>query len=801
MFLLVLRLLAVYFATAAAALFLARRFVTPIRARVCLFLAFGPFLLVGKALLTAGVHAPIDIAYQGPPLSALAARMGTETTKTPILSDVVFQEIPWRKAVREAVKNGRLPLWNRFVLAGEPLLAVQQPAVFHPGTWIGFLLPLAQAWTFEMALRYFLALLCAYLFLREVGCREGPALFGAVAWAFCDYLVFFLGYPLTPAAAPFPLLLLGLRRLVSRGDRRSVGLTVVALLLILTSGHPETLLHAVAGGGIYFLFELGYAGRGRRLRPFLLSLLAGALTLGLTAVLLLPLAEVLPYTQEQFFRKTFFAHTRKSFPAWETLRHLAHNAMPYAFGVSGKGDSLPGFAEPSSYAGAVAWPFAAMGLFSRRREKWPLIVIGVLGLAMGVRLAGIADVVSSFPLFDIGINDRMIFLASFAIVALAALGLEEALGGSGSGVLVGVAISGAVLLAGLYAWRLRANFSALNTSQSYFRYRFLLEILPVLLVAGLWIRPRRRRLAVRSAGAVLLLLIAQRGLESGGFYPTYPSRVFYPGLRLLDPISRRAPERMTALGYTFIPNIASLYEIEDVRGYEAMTFRPLFDTYALWCVHQPVWFNRVDDPTRPFLSFLNVRYVLAPPRRPPPEGWTVLYQGEEGQLFENPRVLPRAFAPRALRYEPDSGREIALLKGIHDFADEGVVGEGPPAGSSGSGMRVNGEASARIISYEPQRMTLEVDAKEAALVATSVTAWPGWKLAVDGRPARLVPYNHAFLAFRVSPGRHTAVLRYWPDSFVAGSAISAATLSIGLLLLIVPRWRTTEVPTRARSGP
>src|SRR6266496_3760724 len=186
------------------------------RARVCLFLVFGPFLLVGKALLTAGVHAPIDIAYQGPPLSALAARMGTETTKTPILSDVVFQEIPWRKAVREAIKNGTLPLWNRFVLAGEPLLAVQQPAVFHPATWIGFLLPLAQAWTFEMAFRYFLALLSAYFFLRDLRCGELATLLGSVAWAFCDYLVFYAGYPLAPAAAPFPLFLLGLRRLVSQ---------------------------------------------------------------------------------------------------------------------------------------------------------------------------------------------------------------------------------------------------------------------------------------------------------------------------------------------------------------------------------------------------------------------------------------------------------------------------------------------------------------------------------------------------------------------------------------------------------
>ena len=43
---------------------------------------------------------PIDITYQGPPLSLQATSMGTQVTRTPLLGDVVHQEIPWRSAVR-----------------------------------------------------------------------------------------------------------------------------------------------------------------------------------------------------------------------------------------------------------------------------------------------------------------------------------------------------------------------------------------------------------------------------------------------------------------------------------------------------------------------------------------------------------------------------------------------------------------------------------------------------------------------------------------------------------------------------
>jgi uncharacterized membrane protein YfhO len=96
-------------------------------------------------------------------------------------------------------------------------------------------------------------------------------------------------------------------------------------------------------------------------------------------------------------------------------------------------------------------------------------------------------------------------------------------------------------------------------------------------------------------------------------------------------------------------------------------------------------------------------------------------------------------------------------------------------------------------------MTLDITASEPALIATSVTAWPGWKLTIDGAPAPLLPYNHAFLAFRSPPGRHTAILHYWPDSFTAGLAVSGAALLSGLVLLSLRRFEPAVRP-RGESG-
>ena len=182
-------------------------------------------------------------------------------------------------------------------------------------------------------------------------CGEAPALLGAAGWAFCDYQVFFAGWQHTAASAPFPLLLLGLRRLAFDPGRRAVALTVVALLLIVTAGHPETLLFSVSAAGVFFLFELGWAGRGRRPRSLGLALLAGGITLGLSAVLLLPLIEALPHTFEHAIRSAHYAHIVRSVSLPESLRRSIPDVVPYALGVSGKGKTAIGFGEPAAYAG------------------------------------------------------------------------------------------------------------------------------------------------------------------------------------------------------------------------------------------------------------------------------------------------------------------------------------------------------------------------------------------------------------------------------------------------------------------
>lgn len=768
MALLVLRSIAVYAGTAALAEWLVHRFVVPIRLRIALVLALAPLLFTGRAVLTGGVYAGIDILYGATPFEAHRAELGVGRIQSPILNDVPSQMIPWMAATRRALAEGRFPLWNPGSVAGDPLFAMQQPAVLHPGTWIGLLLPLPQAWTFLMTLRLLLALLCAYAFLRELGCSDMPALLGAAGWAFSDFLVFFLGWPHAAAAAPLPLLLLSAHRLVREPGRRSVGILIAALLLVVVAGHPETALHVGAAAGLYFLFELAYAAPGRRLRPVQLGLAATALAAGLSAVVLLPLAEALPQTEEHLMRKAWYAHTRRSLPWNENVARLAPQIVPYAVGVSGRSGGIDGFAEPSAYAGLLLFPIALTGLFSRNRARWFFLGLGVLCLAVCVKTPA-ADLLARLPLFDITLNERMIGLVSFSICVLAALGAERL--HDGEGVFAFVAGSG-VALAGA-AWiflSLRPQMTGLGMSAVYARQRLAMQLAPLLVglaVIAALSRQRRSRIALAT---LLVLFGAQRVLEAGHLNPTVAARAFYPRFEILDRIPRGVPERMTALAFNFIPNASVFYGLEDVRGYEALTLRAFKDTYPLWSERQAAWFNRVDDPTRPFLSFLNVRWVLAPPAAPVPAGWPVVLESDGLRLMENPHALARAFVPKLFRAEPDPARRIEILKSIADFGERGVVDDG-----AATDWTPNGEARVSIGSYGAQSMDLEIEAKGETLVATSIPGWRGWRAKLDGLPTDSVSYNHAFLAFRVPAGAHRLSLRYLPDGFRYGLLVSLAS--------------------------
>jgi hypothetical protein len=799
----VIALWLIYAAAAAAAVWLASRFAGPLSLRAGVFLAAAPLLFTGAAMLRGGIYGPADLYYGHDPWRRVAAEHGVTGIANPILSDLAFANIPWRVAVREALVNGRFPFWNRFVLGGNPLLGAAQAGVFHPATWLGIFLPVALSWTFSCTFTIFLSLLCAAVFFLDFRLSTIPALVGAVAWGFSTYLLFWNGWSVGPAVASFPLLLLGLRRMASDGEN-GVGLTVAALLLSFAGGHPETFFHCVAAGAVYFVWELaGVEPRPRAphtahhtpnrfARPLRSAAVAGVLAFLFAGPQLFPLVEAIRHSAEYRARRAVVASgpSSQSVGAEEAAARLLPAVLPFAHGIYGRSpvqsERNDGSGMPLAYGGAVLFPLAALGLLRARRrgqaphpaplpggegeERGRSIFLGFLvaGLLFGASAPGLIDVVTRLPLFSLALNYRLVFLGALGLAGLAAFGTDRICRDESSRALA--IASGATLAILLAAFFLsRGIFQERGLPDSFTRSSFVWEIAPVTLLAAAAVFFSRNRRAILFS--VSLLLLAQRFGEMGGVYPTLPADVFAPPLSELAGLPADGPARVVAAGDVFHPNGAALYGLEDARGYESLVLDRFADTFPLWSKPQFASFNRVDDLASPFLSFLNVRFAIAPPDAPAPPFWQERLRGRDMAVFENPRALPRAFAPKTIRFESNPSRALAAMAIASDFTEIAWVR------AEEIGERRNGPAEISTREVGPD-LLVTVSAPARVFIATSLPDWPGWTAESGGTAIRLVTVDHAFVGFWLDLGRKTVRLRYRPASFSYGLASFAIGLAI-----------------------
>jgi Bacterial membrane protein YfhO len=773
-----------YAASASFVLWLAARLVGAIPRGAALAVALLPLVFTGKAMLLGEVYGPSDIVLAADPWRRLPMAQAIGGPRNPILSDLAFANIPWRAAVGEAIANGRAPLWNRFVLAGSPLLPAAQAGILHPSTFLSLALPLALSWTFSCTFTLFLALLCGFLFFRDLAFDVVPSLLGAVAWAFSTYVVFWVGWSVGPSTATFPLLLLGLRRLARDPGRGTVLPTPAARALSVFGGHPESAFHGAAAAGVFFVWEL-FGVRSVR-RALGAALAAAVLAVLLAGPQLFPLLQAIPHSAEYRTRREALVRgaAGQSVPLRSAVPRLLPDLLPFAHGVYGKSpvqtERADGSGMPLGYAGAILFPLAGLafrGAQPRRRERSLFLAFVVAGLVYGASLPGLIDATSMLPGFRMALNYRLVFLAGFGLAGLAALGAQRLAEPRAARSLTW-ACAGWTLAIGAAFLLSRGVFHERGLPREFVLGGLALEAVPLLILGASSLVGRIA--GVPLAACALGLLVAQRGAEMAGTYPTLPASTLAPPLPTLASIPLSSePCRVVAAGDALRPNGSAFYRLEDVRGYESLILDRFTDTYPLWSREQAASFNLVSDLSRPFLSFLNACYAVGAPEDPVPPGWREQARGPEMAVFYNPAALPRAFAPRRLRRLEDAKRRLEELAAASDFGETvWLSGRGAPD-------EPNGEAKVDVRASGPD-LVVEVRARgpAPALIATSIPDWPGWIARENGRSLLTLTVNHAFVGILLPAGDHTVRFAYRPRSWSLGLAaglvgvLAAAALAI-----------------------
>jgi hypothetical protein len=222
----------------------------------------------------------------------------------------LYQFYPWHTLVVEAIRAGHLPLWTDLLGNGAPLLANHQSAVFYPPNLIYLLMPVEQAMGYSVVLHLILAGLFAYAWGQVIGLSRFGATVTGLSFMLSGFFVARTQFiTIVNGAVWLPFLFLLAERLIQRRTWLDATWLGVALALQFLAGHAQLWFYGLWVVGAYVLAravlprrvgaENVGLGEARRQGGRVFILLAGALflSLGLSAVQLLPTAELSFHSQ------------------------------------------------------------------------------------------------------------------------------------------------------------------------------------------------------------------------------------------------------------------------------------------------------------------------------------------------------------------------------------------------------------------------------------------------------------------------------------------------------------------------
>jgi Bacterial membrane protein YfhO len=742
-----------YFISAAAILGLTHRYFIALTRGAALALLLLPLCFTGRALLTDRIYAPVEMPYIAQPFGDHAQEMGVGRPHNGGISDIAFQMIPWREATRRALASSEWPLLNPFELCGDVLAGGGQPAVFSPFTLIACILPTPFSFTYTGSIAFFIAALGAFLFARELGCSVVASMFAAAAWIFSRPVALLILWPLGFAWTLLPFVLAATHRLVHVPGRRSVAVLTVALSLEILAGHPETLLHVVALGVVYGLLELLSVRRGVW-RVTAGAAIAGALALGLTSIYLFPLFDAVPQTSAHSIRERF-AQIPLRTPQGYSREMIVNDFFPW---LRSPRAPLP----EGTTSGSIVLALAIYAIcFVRTRATLFFALLLAFGVLAGAGAWPVAHWLHALPLFGRAFNERLGVVVPLAAAILAAFAIDRF-----DRRRVAIMLGGVFLVSAVVA--------KIDPGPELDVARLVAEIIPLGLACAVLFVLRARTPVLHAA--LLALILVQRLVADGSLVPTNDPRIAYPRWALLRPMEQQGePFRVAGKGGALLPNTATMYGFEDVRGHTPIVMARLDETFSMWSGYD-AGFHSIRDLSRPFLSMMNVRFALLDVSDPIPPGWRNVTYEIYTRLIENEHVLGRAFVPRTVRIGLPRQQVLDEMAAETDFGERAwlAIDDRPHEQANGSAE----------ISTRRAGLGLEIDVTKHGdgFIVISEAAWNGWRAFLDGKRVPVLGANHAFLSVFVPDGHHKVVLRYMPRAFVLGKRITFGTLAMIALI-------------------
>jgi hypothetical protein len=779
---------------------------------------YGPSLLGWKVLL------PVDILTQTQIYIPKTAETANIFPHDVIMSDLILFSEPARKLALSELRAGRFPAWSPFEYAG----AATWRHPISPVLVLNYLFesPVALAWS-QLLLAIVTGLGAYFFFRRALEVGHWPAASVACCFPISGTFIIWQGMGTPPVITWLPWLLLAVDHAVRRPWGWGGLATAVLTWLIIISGAIDIAGEVLLASGIYAVWcYLDHYGKGAIAWRSALSLFsvssgwfAGFL---LGAFVLLPMVEY-AHTGSRMLQR---AHGSEERPP-VGLSALPHVVLPEMYGIHQAGSlyiangNRPESAA-SAYAGFVATLFLApLAFYSRRHRSvcvlW--VVLGFLGLSWALNVPGIVSVMR-LPGLNMMSYNRWVFVTSFCILAMAAIGLDVFWKGAISRrAWFGIPLALVVVICGWCIYRVFVLPEPIATHlgeavKNGRQVAWVRNLVDVMAVQSAFGRSYAVAACLSLAAIIAWLLLwfraklpESRGLVLGGLLladllwfgwnvnAQCDWQFYYPRIPALEQVANSTAGRM--VGFNCLPaKLSQVYGLRDVRGYDGVDPLRYLELMGLAADPQsPVlpyaalqWFVPKANPVppdgirlSPVLDMLGVRYVIF--RGSPPAGLHPTIQSPDYWVLVNNSALPRVFVPRRVEMVKEDISRLAKL-GSQDFNAREVAFV-----ESAVSLPADCQGSAEVVDEIPTRIKVVAKMDTPGLMVLADRWDKGWRAYLNGERVPILETNHAISGVVLPAGPSTVEFRYEPQSFTWGLRLAG----LGSLCLVgwagLIKWR------------
>jgi hypothetical protein len=181
------------------------------------------------------------------------------------------------------------------------------------------------------------------------------------------------------------------------------------------------------------------------------------------------------------------------------------------------------------------------------------------------------------------------------------------------------------------------------------------------------------------------------------------------------------------------------------------------------------------------LDVQNVKYLLTSKSvELPHEQFDVIYD-KEMRVYQNLQVMPRAFVVYNYEVVADLVALKARLNSQSFDPRSTVLLEEIPEFESRRNFTTT-DPQVTVVSYQPQRVDLQVSTSSPGILVLADTYYPGWTATLDGKPTNVLRANFGMRAVQIPTGNHDIRFSFVPFTFKVGLFITLGTLAGALLL-------------------